>query len=66
MVVADVLALVERFAAVALADPLSALLLAIGGVLTGLTVAVGGWLAAGAAIDAITPPRPGRSHPERG
>jgi hypothetical protein len=58
--------LVERFTAVAMSDPLSAVLLAIGAAITGLTMAVGGYLAAGALLDLLTPAPPGRTHPERG
>jgi hypothetical protein len=57
--------LVERFTEVAMSDPLSAVLLTLGALLTGVTMAVGGGLVAGALLDAITPPRPGRTHPER-
>lgn len=53
--VQNLLCMVEQFTAVATADPLSGLLVAVGGLLTTASVAVLGYLAAGAALDWFVP-----------
>jgi hypothetical protein len=51
--------LLFSFAEIAQYDPLSALLLAVGGIIMFATMGVLGWLTAGAAIDLVTPDRTG-------
>ena len=50
------------FSGVATADPVSAVLVALGAVLTLGSVAFVGYLAAGAVLDLIVPDRIGRTH----
>ncbi|PSQ42228.1 hypothetical protein BRD17_09235 [Halobacteriales archaeon SW_7_68_16] len=52
--VGDLTTMVETFTEVALSDPASALLLAVGSLLTGVTVVYGTYLGVGAAIGAAT------------
>jgi hypothetical protein len=59
----SVLQLPGKFLAVALSDPLSALLIVIGGLLTTASVAAFGLLSLGAIVDLVRPARIGRSHP---
>jgi hypothetical protein len=51
----DLSTLAELFTDVATADPLSAVLLLVGALLVGVTMAVGGVLALGALVEAIVP-----------
>ncbi|WP_226011878.1 hypothetical protein [Halomicrobium salinisoli] len=52
-----------RFVSIATSDPLSALLILIGGALIGVSVAVMGYLTLGAAVDLITPDVGSRGQP---
>lgn len=45
--------LVQRFGEVAMVDPISATMLASGAIITGLSVAVFGYLTLGAVVDAL-------------
>jgi len=47
--------IVEAIETIALSDPISTVLFLIGGLLTGVSVLVLGWLAAGAAVEFVTP-----------
>ncbi|MFB6146864.1 MAG: hypothetical protein ABEJ08_04180 [Halobacteriaceae archaeon] len=53
--VSDLLELARYFGDVALADPVSTVLLVVGFVLVGGAAAVGGLLTLGAVVDAVTP-----------
>lgn len=56
----------ETFSGVAGIDPLSAALLAIGGLLIALASAAFGYLTLGALVEFVTPESLGRSPPRRG
>jgi len=47
--------IVEAIELIALSDPISTVLFLFGGLLTGASVLVLGWLAAGAAVEFVTP-----------
>jgi hypothetical protein len=64
-VVQSAVELLFSFAEIAQYDPLSALLLGVGGIIMVATMGVMGWLTAGAALDLVTPDRTGPPrHPE--
>jgi len=62
----SIVGLPARFGAVAMHDPIGAVLIAIGAVFVGLAVLAGAFLSAGAVLDLVTPFRPGRAHRPRG
>lgn len=63
-VVENVTRLIGEFTAIALGDPFSAFLLAVGSLLIALSVGVLGYLALGAAVDLVIPDT-GRGPPRR-
>lgn len=60
-VIDNLVTLVQEFAAVATTDPISALLLALGAVLTAFASLFFGYLVAGGLLDFLTPDVGGRS-----
>jgi hypothetical protein len=62
----DLVELTRLFTEVAMRDPISALLLAVGTILVAVSVAVLAYLGAGALVDLLTEDRSRRAPPRRG